>query len=210
MHDAVAQPIEFLLRDAAVSAGAVRAFEAGGGQLHRAGEFAVVGEQQQAFGVDVEAADGDDARHVLRQGAEYGGAAVGILIGGHQADGLVIAPEARGLRPAHGIVVDEDGLAAGHLEGGRIEHLAIDLDAALGDHALDIAARGDAGAGEEFGDAFAFWGKLVGHGASFRISPRVKRCTSRAMPNRTVDRARIAAASIQGVLKFSFMPQSIR
>ncbi|MNJ65621.1 hypothetical protein D3C77_616410 [compost metagenome] len=50
-------------------------------------------------------------------------------------------------------------------EGG---HLAIDLDAAGADPALDIAARGQAHAGEDFLQLFAvgdvFWGVFVfGH-----------------------------------------------
>ena len=50
----------------AVGAHAVAAQPAGRGQLEHAREAAVIGEEQQALGVDVEPADGDDARQVRR------------------------------------------------------------------------------------------------------------------------------------------------
>ena len=56
----------------AVGAHAVAAQPAGRRQLQHAREAAVVGEEQQALGVDVEPADRDDARQVFGQGVEDG------------------------------------------------------------------------------------------------------------------------------------------
>ena len=70
--DAAAQPVERVLRDAAERAHAVAAQPAGRRQFQHAREPAVIGEQQQPFGVDVEPADADQPRQVLRQRAEDG------------------------------------------------------------------------------------------------------------------------------------------
>src|SRR2546423_7138137 len=53
--DAVAERREPFRGDAAVSAHAIAPQPAGGGQFDRAREAAVIGEQQQAFGDDIEA-----------------------------------------------------------------------------------------------------------------------------------------------------------
>ena len=74
--DAVLQLVEIGLLHAAVRTHPVAAQPAGGRQLHVAGEGAVVGEQQQAFAVEVEPADGDDARQPLGQVVEHGRAAL--------------------------------------------------------------------------------------------------------------------------------------
>ena len=56
--------------DAAMDAHAVAAQPAGGGQFEDAGEPAVIGEEEETLGVDVEAADGDHPRHVRRAARE--------------------------------------------------------------------------------------------------------------------------------------------
>src|SRR5690606_9011668 len=71
--------------------GHVLAFDLVGRMHHRVGQLAVGGEQQQAGGVDVEAADRDPARALERgQGFEDRRAALGILARGHFAFGLVV------------------------------------------------------------------------------------------------------------------------
>src|SRR5262245_25516929 len=65
--DASAQAIELGLRHAAVGAHAVAAQPAGRRQLERAREPAVVGEEEQALGIDVEPADADQPRQALGQ-----------------------------------------------------------------------------------------------------------------------------------------------
>ena len=109
--DAVLELVERLLRDGAVRAHAVAAHPAGGGQLQVAGERAVVGEQQQALGVEVEPADGDDARQVLGQRVEHGRAALRVAVRGDEALGLVVAPQPRRLGGGQRLAVDQDAVA---------------------------------------------------------------------------------------------------
>ena len=73
--DAVAQGVERRLRHVAMRAHAIAAQPTGRGQLQHPREAAVVGEQQQPFGVDVEPADCDHARQVRRQRGENRSAA---------------------------------------------------------------------------------------------------------------------------------------
>ncbi len=86
--DALAQPVERRLVDAAMGAHAVAPEPAGRRQGEHAGKAAVIGEQQKAFGVDVEAADGDHPRQVLRQAVEDGRATFRVAGRGHEAAGL--------------------------------------------------------------------------------------------------------------------------
>ena len=57
--DAVAQRVELRLRDPAVRAHAIAPQPAGRRQFQHAREPAVIGEQQQPFGVEIEPADAD-------------------------------------------------------------------------------------------------------------------------------------------------------
>jgi hypothetical protein len=60
----LAQLVQVGLRYAAMSAHAVAAQPAGRRQLKRAGEPAVVGEQQEALGIEIEPSDADHAASV--------------------------------------------------------------------------------------------------------------------------------------------------
>ena len=62
-----------------------------------------------------------------------------------------------------------------------MQHLAIDLHAPLGDPALGVAARAEAGAGQPLGDALAWLGGLV-HLGHWRRAPR-KASNKRASPS---------------------------
>src|SRR5690606_1461752 len=77
--DAVPEPVEFFLRDLAPGAHAVAPRPARRGQFEQAGKLAVIGEEEKPLRVDVEAADGDDAGHMLRQALEDGRAAFRVL-----------------------------------------------------------------------------------------------------------------------------------
>ncbi len=63
-----------------MGADAVAAQPAGGGQRQNAGEAAVIGEEEETLGVDVEAADGDDARQVLGRFSKMVGRPSGSLV----------------------------------------------------------------------------------------------------------------------------------
>ncbi len=150
--DAFFQLVERILVDLAVGADAVATQPAGGRQFQHAGKAAVVGQQQQAFGVDVEAADRHDARQVVRQVVEYGIAAFRIGIGGHQAGRLVVEPQTGALDTTDRHAIDLDLVRQGDVDDRAVELHAVQLDAAFHDHPLDIAAGGDADACHHLGD----------------------------------------------------------
>jgi hypothetical protein len=158
--DAFDQVFELALRDVAKGARAIGARDAGGGQFKRALQLAIVGEQQQALGVEVEAAHGHHARRIAGQGIAQGvvdrRATGGIALGGDQAGGLVEAEDARGRGRRDQLAIDAHAPEVLQDRGGGLDQHAVEAHAALGDQALDLAARGDPGAGEQLGDAFAF------------------------------------------------------
>ena len=119
--DAFLQLVEIGLLDLAMGAHAVAAQPAGRWQLEHAGKAAVIGQQQQAFGVDVEAADGQDARQIFGQIVEDGRAALRVGIGRHQAGRLVVEPEARALDAADRHAVHFDAVGEGHVDDGRVQ-----------------------------------------------------------------------------------------
>ncbi len=115
------------------------------------GQLAVVGEEDQAGGVRVEAADGVQAPLGVDE-LDDRRAAVGVLRGRDDPRRLVDGvDDALGGR-RDGTAVDGDGLRAVDVVGGVAQHQAADRHAAAGDHALGGAAGGDARVGEELGE----------------------------------------------------------
>ena len=157
-RDALAKCVELGLVGRAIGAHAVATQPAGRGQLEHASEPAVIGQQQQAFGVDVEAADGDEARQVFRQRVEDGRAALGIVIRGDEAARLVEHEQARAFARGQRLAVDGDAIFLRHIDGGRRQHFAIHRDAAGLDPGFRIATRAHADARHHLGDALAFKG----------------------------------------------------
>ena len=155
----IVMPVASLSRSACVDlaeqARAVFAHPARGGQLEPARQVAVIGQQQQAFGVEVEPPDRDHARQVLRQVREHRRAALRVLVRGHHARRLVIAPQPRLLGPASGLPSMAMTSSLAHLARGRGHRLAVERDAAFGDQLLGIAPRAHAGPRNHLGDAFA-------------------------------------------------------
>ena len=103
--------VELRLRDAAVGAHPIAPQPAGRRQFEHAREPAVVGEQQQPLGVEVEPADADEPRQLLRQRAEDGRRPAGIGVRGHQAARLVIEEEPRALARGQRLAIDRDAVA---------------------------------------------------------------------------------------------------
>ena len=124
-------------------AGAIGAHDAGPRQLELALQFAVVGQQQQALGHEIEPADRHQPRQARRQAVVDRRPALGIVRRGQRRRRLVEAeqPSRRG-RPDR-LAVDRH--SAQILEQGRRrgELFAIERDPAFGDHPLDLAARRD-------------------------------------------------------------------
>ena len=163
--DAVTQGVERGLIGLTMGAHAVAPQPAGGGQFEQAGKSAIVGKQQQAFGVDIEAADGDDARQALGQGFEDCRATFRIARRGHEAARLVVHPQARALALGERLAVDHDAVLGAHVEGRAVDDLAVHLHAAGGDPLFGVAARAEASAGHDLGDALLALAAFMGaHG----------------------------------------------
>ena len=145
--------VELRLRHVAMRAHPVAAHPAGVRMGDHLGEPAVIGEEQEPLGVDVEAADRDDARQILGQALEHGRPAFGIARRGDEAARLVEEPQPRALARRQRLAVDGDPVLVVTLTAGESSTCAVERDAALGDHRLGVAARRDAGAGDHLGDA---------------------------------------------------------
>ena len=158
--DAFAQRIELALIGVAMGAHAVAPQPAGGGQLQQARQPAVIGEQQQTLGVDVEAPHGDDARQSLGQHIENRRAALGVADRGHEAARLVEQPEPRALAMGHGRAIDHDLVLGADIQGGAVDDDAIHRDAPRRDPFLGVAARAQAHARHDLGDPLLALGAL--------------------------------------------------
>ena len=156
--DAVDQLLKLLLRDRPVGAGAVGALDAGGGQFELALQLAIGGEQQQPLGIEIESPDRHEAREVLRQPVIDRRATGRITLGDEQAGGLMIEEQPRRLGCGDGHAIDGDAVQRLQDRRGRIEHDAVECDPPFSDHPLDLAAGGNSGAGEQFGDALLILG----------------------------------------------------
>ena len=152
---AAAQGGELVIGGAAVQADTVFAQPAGCRQFELPLDRAVIGEQQQAFGGDVEPADRQHAGHVLGEGVEHGAAALLVAIGGHEARRLVIEPQARLGGGGEGLAIHRHLVRGGDVEGGAAHGLAVDGDTPGLDPALGFAAAGKARAGDDLGDTVA-------------------------------------------------------
>src|SRR5690606_30707790 len=195
--NAVLEAFERLRLDLAVDAHAVAAQPAGRRQLEHAGETAIVGEQDQALGVNVEAADSDETRQAFRQHIEDGLAAFRIAAGRHHAGRLVEQEQARALDRRDFLAVEFDLVGRLHVDRGRGQHLAIHLDAAVDDQALGIATRGNARARKALGDTLAAIGR--GWGICI-VAPEIV----------TLERTRLIAATASGRTLVAVAPLEAR
>ena len=110
--------VERGLVDRAMRAHAVAPEPAGRRQFEHARQAAVVGQQQQALGVDVEPADRDDARQIVGQRVEDRRPAFGIARRRHQPARLVEQEQPRALVRLERLAVDADVVAVDDVEGG--------------------------------------------------------------------------------------------
>ncbi|MNI26654.1 hypothetical protein D3C73_803640 [compost metagenome] len=148
--NAILQFVERGLIDLTMGAHAVASQPAGGRQFERARQTAVIGQKQQAFGVDVEAADGENPRQAFRQVVEHGRATFRIGIGRHQATGLVVEPKTGALDAADRHAIHFDLVFQRHVDHRCIERLAVQCDATFEDHPLHVTTRSYADTGENF------------------------------------------------------------
>src|SRR5579875_1211998 len=178
-RDTVLECFEPLGIDDAVDAHLVAPEPAIRRQLQAPRELAVIGQKQQAFGIEIEPADGNEARRALGQLVEDGLAAFLVAMRRDEPGGLVIAPKPRAVGCGQRLAVDGELGGVGNVDGGRGQFFAAQTYAAFGDPALGVAARAEAGARQDFRDALAFGlGSGLGHqpqaamnAANSRLSP---------------------------------------
>ncbi len=149
--DARPQRVEPILRHLAVRAHAVAPQPAGRRQFEHAREPAIVGQEQQPLGIEVEPPDADEARQTLGQRREDGLPAGGIDVAGQEPARLVIEKEPRALALRQRHAINGDVIRGRDVERGRGDHLAIDRDPSGGDPALDRAAGREPGARDHLG-----------------------------------------------------------
>ena len=153
--DTAAQAVELRLGGAAERAHAIAPQPAGLRQLEHAREPAVVGQEQEALAIEVEPADADEARQLLRQSAEYGRAALDVGVCGDQPARLMVEKQARALARRQRLAVDADAVMLRHVERGRGDDRAVDGNAPGRDPLLGFAPRREPGARDHLGDALA-------------------------------------------------------
>jgi len=148
----LAQVVETGLADQAADAGAITAHDAARRQLHLPRQGAVVGEQEQALGAEVEPAYGDHPPHAFWQALEHRRAPLRVAVGGHQPDRLVVAPEPSRLGRRDRLAVDGEHVGRADLHRRRRQDRAVQADPSGGDQPLDLATRRHAGARQGLGD----------------------------------------------------------
>jgi hypothetical protein len=138
---AIEQLLFFLVAERAEHAHGVLALEAEARVHQPVGQLAGVGEQQQAFGVEVEPADGLPLALVQPgQLAEHRGPVLRVVVGDDLAGGLVVGDDAGGRRldaHAHRLAVDLDLVAVLHALAD-VRGLIVDGDTPFGDEALHL------------------------------------------------------------------------
>jgi hypothetical protein len=119
------------------------------------GQLAIVGDDDEAFGRDVEPADGKHARPVRRQQVDDARPAGRVAGRRNNADGLVHR-EVRELGPRQGLAIDSDFLFLRVDARAKLrDHFAIDFDAAFAHQFFAFAPAGNAGLGQDLLQALA-------------------------------------------------------
>jgi hypothetical protein len=168
--DAFGKAVEDCLIGFAIGAHAIAPEPAGGRQFQNAGEASIIGQQQQAFGVNVEPADAQKPwclRRMQMQKIEDGGAAFRVLMRGDEAARLVEEKKPCALPLGQGLAIDADFIGGTDRHRRARQCFAIDGDAALRDPVLGIAARAKPGAGHDLGNAIGRrWCSVRSRGAA--------------------------------------------
>lgn len=154
-RDPMAQRVQRRLIDLAMHAHAVAPQPRGIRMREHAGEPAIIGEQHQAFGIDVETAHRDHPAKARRQMIENRWPAFRIGGSGHQATLFVIEPKPRALALGQRLAIHLDMVLGLDIQSGAVDDAAIDRDAAREDPGFRLAPRAKPGAGHDAGDALA-------------------------------------------------------
>ncbi len=157
-RDAVAQPPQRGLIGHARDGGSIGALDAVSRMGELGGQVAVVGQQQQAFGVVVQPADRVDVLVHAAQQIDHGRAPLRIGPGGHEAGGLVEQDVALGFGAAHAPAVHADVVLVGVGLGAQLANgRAVDRHAAFGNQRLGGPPRRDARLRQDLLEALLHW-----------------------------------------------------
>jgi hypothetical protein len=138
-------------------------------------EVAIVGDQEQALAVLVEAADGVELDVPDGEEIEDRLAALVVARGGEKAGGLV-EHEVPVATAKHGDAVNHDLVEVGVGPGAEgLTHFTVYAHAAGEDHLLGRAARGDTGVGEDLLEALNGHDEPSSRGGPLAPSGRMRR-----------------------------------
>jgi hypothetical protein len=152
--DAFAKAVESFFSGLAADFDQVGFFYTGGGAGELVGEFAVIGDEEEAFAQVIEAADWVETLTCFGEELHDGGPAFRVADSGDVTLGLVEHEVTLALGAVNELAVNADviamcvGFAA---EFG--DDLAIDLNAALSDEFFGVTSAGDAGLSEDLLEA---------------------------------------------------------
>ena len=146
-HDAVAQPLQRLVRRAAQRENLIFLCEPVFRVHNAIGDIAVVREEQQPFRVAIEPSNRVDPLWNVDQ--LHHGPAVALILDGRDVAAWLVEDEVAHARTLDWVAVDEDDrLVRVRLRPELRHDLAVDADAAGGDQFFGGAAGGDASGGE--------------------------------------------------------------
>lgn len=145
----------------AVDANAIRPDKLLRRMFEKTREFAVIGEQEKTFGIDIKASDRNQAGQMLRKIRKNGWASLRIARGRNQSSGLVIQPKSGWRCRCDRLAIDGDAVVILNRYGGMRDDRAVQRDAAGRDQALGVATRRNPGARKKFRQPFPL------HGFSF-------------------------------------------
>src|SRR6478736_6139681 len=153
--DATAQPVERLLLHAPECPHAVATQPAGCRQFQYPRKPAIIGEQQQPFGIDVEPADADQPRQTLRQRPENRIASLRIGMSRHQPARLVIEEKPGAFARPQRRPIDRNLIGRRDVECGRRNNGSVDRHAPCRNPGFSLASGGKPCARDHLGDAVA-------------------------------------------------------
>ena len=184
-----AQPLEGALVGHAAYAGVVLALDLVTRVQQARGEVAVVGEQQQALGVVVEAAYRIDVLVHVRQQVQDRGPLLGVLPRRHVAARLVEEDVAVARGDAHALAVDANVVSGRVGPRAQLAHrLAVHRHPALQDQRFGGAPGCHTGGGEDLLEAVT--GEMLAHRGSKNTEDRGQKTESRIKKPEGVSPAR--------------------
>ena len=169
--DTVCKLFKLCRVNAAMDAHAITPCPTGGGQFKITRQFAIIGQQQNAFGIQIKTSDRNDTRHIAWQMFEDRITTLFVTMAGNQAALFEQTPQARFFLLWQHLAIDVNLVTVGDSHGRAVKHLAVQFHQTFVDHAFGIATRTNTRPRNAFGNAFGFgivavvgWGRgLVAH-----------------------------------------------